>query len=159
MMNLPIPLPRLRARHLAALLLLAALPACEDGYRADAEITGMQTGITRQQFEALPDSVRLGKDSDDSRGEVQGVAVDVVVKLYAQKGRKVPLDYTLHDARNDLAFVSRRLAVQPDQEQWTRSGRVWLPVPSPGTYYVQVVVADSSGRKTDGPRTDDFTVQ
>ncbi len=146
-------------RHLAAILVFAALPACDEGYRADAEITGMQAGITRQQFEALPDSVRLGKDSDDSRGEVQGVAVDVVVKLNAQKGHKVPLDYTLYDARNDLAFVNRRLALQPDQEQWTRSGRVWLPVPSAGTYYVQVVVADSSGRKTDGPRTEDFTVQ
>jgi hypothetical protein len=36
---------------------------------------------------------------------------------------------------------------------------VWLPVPSPGTYYVQVAVNDSTGRSTEGPRTADFTVQ
>lgn len=149
-----------RVRHFAAALLsLAALAACEGGNMARVEITGMQPGVTRQQFEAMPDSARLGKDSNDSRGEVQGVTVDVVVKLNGQKGAKVPLDYTLHDARNDLAFVSRRMAMEPDQEQWSRTGRVWLPIPSPGTYYVQVVLADSTGRKTDGPRTDDFTVQ
>ncbi|HLM69058.1 MAG TPA: hypothetical protein VK358_16075 [Longimicrobium sp.] len=148
-----------RLRCLTAILALAALPACENPERTDVEITGMQTGVTRQQFDALPDSVQLGKDTNDSRGEVQGVTVDVVVKIGGQKGRKVPLDYTLHDVRNDLPFVSRRMAMEPDQEQWSRAGRVWLPVPSPGTYYVRVVLADSTGRSTSGPRTEDFTIQ
>ena len=146
-------------RRLAAVLLVTILPACEGADARRVEITGMQTGVTRQQFETMPDSVRLGNDSDDSRGEVQGVTVDVAVKLNGQKGAKVPLDYTLHDARNDLPFVSRRMAMEPDAEKWSRTGRVWLPIPSPGTYYVQVVLADSTGRQTDGPRTDDFTVQ
>lgn len=146
-------------RRLAAVLTLITLAACGDGYMARAEITGMQTGVTRQQFEAMPDSARLGNDSDDSRGEVQGVTVDVAVRLNGQKGAKVPLDYTLHDARNNLPFVSRRIAMEPNEEKWSRTGRVWLPIPSPGTYYVQVVLADSTGREIGGPRTDDFTVQ
>jgi hypothetical protein len=148
-----------RLRRAAAVLVIAILPACGGESRADVEITAMQTGVTRQQFDALPDSVRLGKDSNDSRGEVQGVTVDVVVKLDGQKGRKVPLDYTLHDSRTSLPFVSRRMAMEPDGERWSRRGRVWLPIPSPGTYFVQVVLADSTGRKTDGPRTEPFTIQ
>lgn len=148
-----------RLRRIAAILALAALAACENAQPSTVEIAGVQAGVTRQQFEALPDSARLGKDSNDSRGEVQGVAVDVVVKLNGQKGSKVPLDYTLHDARNGLPFVSRRMAMEPDGEQWSRAGRVWLPVPSPGVYYVQVMLADSTGRKTDGPRTDIFSIQ
>ena len=47
----------------------------------------------------------------------------------------------------------------PDAPQWSRRGQLWLPVLSAGTYYVQVVLGDSTGRKTDGPRTQDFTIQ
>lgn len=118
----------------------------------------MQTGVTRAQYEALPDSLRFAKESDDSRGEAQGVAVDVVLKVNGYKGASIPLDYTLHDARNRLPFVSRRVPVTPADETWTRTGRLWLPVPAAGSYYVQVVLGDSTGRKLEGPRTDTFTI-
>lgn len=145
-------------RSLVAFLALAILAACGDT-RAHVEITGMQTGMTRAQYEALPDSVRFAKESDDSRGETQGVAVDVVLKLDGYKGTSIPMDYTLHDARNQLPFVSRRVPVAPDADPWSRRGRLWLPVPSAGTYYVQVVLGDSTGRKLEGPRTEEFTIQ
>lgn len=87
------------------------------------------------------------------------MAVDVVLKLNGYKGQSVPLEYTLHDARNDLSFVSRRLPITPDADTWTRRGRVWLPIPTAGTYYVQVVLGDSTGRKAEGPRTGEFSVQ
>jgi hypothetical protein len=138
---------------------LLALPACGDR-RADVEIVGMKTGVSRQQYLAMPDSARLEEEKDDrSRGETDGLTVEVIVKLDGQKGQKVPMDYTLHDARNSLPFVSRRAAMQPDAETWSRRGHLWLPVPAPGTYYVQLVLADSTGRKPVGPRTEDFTVQ
>jgi hypothetical protein len=149
------PSSRIRRPLLAVLAL--ALAACGDT-RADVEIAGMQTGVTRAQYEALPDSARFARDSDDSRGETQGVAVDVVLKVNGYKGASIPMDYTLHDARNQLAFVSRRVPVAPDADAWTRRGRLWLPVPSAGTYYVQVVLGDSTGREAKGPRTDDFTI-
>ena len=149
------PLPI--ARRVAAVLALAAVAAC-GGTRADVEITAVQTGMKRAQYEALPGEMRFVQESDDSRGEAQGVAVDVVLKVDGYKGRSIPMDYTLHDARNQLPFVSRRVPVTPTDETWTRTGRLWLPVPSAGTYYVQVVLGDSTGRKLEGPRTDDFTV-
>jgi hypothetical protein len=152
------PFPNLRSRRAALLLGLAVLAACTDT-RADVEITRMQTGMTRAQYEALPDSVRFAKESDQSRGEVQGVAVDVVLKVNGYKGSTMPLDYTLHDVRTQLPFVSRRVPVAPTEDAWTRRGRLWLPIPSAGTYYVQVVLGDTTGRKTDGPRTEEFTIQ
>ncbi|HEX6042113.1 hypothetical protein [Longimicrobium sp.] len=142
---------------MSAVLALGALAAC--GTRADVEIAGLQAGVTRAQYEALPDSQRFAKESDDSRGETQGVAVDVVLKVNGYKGASIPLDYTLHDARNQLPFVSRRVPVTPTDESWTRTGRLWLPVPSAGTYYVQVVLGDSTGREAKGPRTEDFTIR
>lgn len=150
-------LPTMSIRPLYAIVLLGVLAACGDT-RADVEITGMQTGMTRAQYEALPDSVRFARESDSSLGEVQGVAVDVVLKVDGHKGASIPMDYTLHDARNRLPFVSRRVPVAPDADRWSRRGRLWLPVPSAGTYYVQVVLGDSTGRKAEGPRTEQFTI-
>lgn len=145
------------ASILALLLASILLAGCQS--RADVEIAGMKTGVSRQQYLAMPDSVRLEHEKeDDSRGEVQGVAVEVVVKIDGYKGSTLPLDYTLHDARNQLPFVSRKVPVTPDKDRWSRRGQLWLPVPAAGTYYVQVVLGDSTGRKTVGPRTDDFTV-
>ena len=150
------PFPRRLAAALAFTLL--ALAACENG-RAEVEVLGMKTGVTRQQYLQLPADARLESETDDpSRGESQGVTVEVVVKLDAAKGEKVPLDYTLHDARNQLPFVSRRVPLAPDAERWSTRGHLWLPVPTAGTYYVQVVVGDSTGRKPAGPRTEAFTI-
>lgn len=151
------PLATCRRPAAGFVFMLLGLSACG---RADVVVLGMKTGVTRQQYLAMPDSVRLESGKDDpSRGEAQGVTVEVVVKLDGQKGEKVPLDYTLHDARNSLPFTSRRLALQPDAEQWSRRGHLWLPVPAAGTYYVQLVLADSTGQKPIGPRTEEFTVQ
>lgn len=144
-------------RRAASLAALATLAAC--GGSSSVEIVDMQTGVTRQQYEAAPAETRFAKESDASRGEAQGVAVDVVVKLSGYKGQTVPLDYTLYDARTRLPFVSRRVPVAADAEVWSRRGRLWLPIPSAGTYYVQVVLGDTTGRKAEGPRTEDFTVQ
>lgn len=146
-------------RLCAAFLLLFAVLACE-GYRADVEIVGMQTGVSRQQYLAMPDSARLedGKDAT-APGGADGMTVEVIVKLDGQKGQKVPLDYTIHDARNSLPFVSRRAAIQPDAERWSRQGHLWLPLPPAGTYYFQLVLADSTGRKPVGPRTEEFTIR
>lgn len=146
-------------RRLAALIALAVIAACESDHHTRIEITGWKAGVTREQYEAIPDSVRLGTESNDSRGEVQGATVDVLVILDGYQGQAVPLDYTLHDARNGLPFVSRRMPLAPDSPKWTRRGRLWLPVPAAGTYYVQVVLGDSTGREAEGPRTEDFTIQ
>ena len=43
--------------------------------------------------------------------------------------------------------------------RWSRRGFVWVPIPGPGSYYVRVMLNDSTGRRTDGPRTEDFTIQ
>jgi hypothetical protein len=139
---------------LAAAVLLAACDA-----RADVEIVGMQTGVSRQQYLAMPDSVRLEQEKDAVPGEAQGVAVEVLLKIDGYKGQTIPLAYTLHDARNQLPFVSRKVPVAPDADRWSRRGQLWLPVLSAGTYYVQVVLGDSTGRKTVGPRTEDFTIR
>ena len=143
---------------LAFLLVLPILSACD--YRADVEVVGMRTGVSRQQYLAMPDSARLEDEKDATApGGADGLTVEVIVKLDGVKGQKVPLDYTIHDARNSLPFVSRRTAIQPDAERWSRQGHLWLPMPSAGTYYVQLVLADSTGRKPVGPRTEEFTVR
>ena len=144
---------------LAALAAAAVLSACDLESRADVEIVGMQPGVSRQQYLAMPDSVRLEQEKDAVPGEAQGVAVEVLLKIDGYKGQTIPLAYTLHDARNGLPFVSRKVPVAPDADQWSTRGQLWLPVIAAGTYYVQVVLGDSTGRKTVGPRTDDFTIR
>lgn len=147
----------IQLRRAVGIFSLAVLAAC--GGASSVEILETQTGVTRQQYEAEPASARFAKESDDSRGETAGIAVEVMVKLSGYKGQTVPMDYTLHDARNDLPFVSRRVPLAPDSDEWSRRGRLWLPVHSAGTYYVRVVLGDSTGRKVEGPRTEDLTIQ
>jgi hypothetical protein len=156
---------RLSIQRLSLLFLLAAT-ACADAREADpplvAEvgIVGVKPGMTRTEYMALPDSARLDVEGDSSSwGTGRGVAVELDVQLRGFAGRSVPLAYTLHDARNKVAFVSQTIPVASDADRWRRRAHVWLPVPSPGAYYVQVAVNDSTGRRTDGPRTPDFTVQ
>jgi hypothetical protein len=144
----------------AVLASAGLLAACGGVSRADVEIVGMQTGVSRQQYLAMPDSARLEQEKDAaSSGAAQGVSVEVLLKIDGYKGSTLPLAYTLHDARNQLPFVSRKAPITPDAPQWSKRGQVWLPVLAAGTYYVQVVLGDTTGRKTDGPRTEDFTVQ
>jgi hypothetical protein len=152
--------PASTARHSLTVLLAAVLLAgCGDA-RADVEIAGMQNGVSRQQYLAMPDSARLEQEKDASvTGETQGVTVEVLLKIDGYKGSTLPLAYTLHDARNELPFISRKVPITPDAERWSERGHLWLPVLSPGSYYVQVVLGDTTGRKTDGPRTEAFTVQ
>jgi hypothetical protein len=108
----------------------------------------------------IPDSARLGvPESDPSFGADRGVAVEVTLQIDGMEGGSVPLAYTLHDARNDIPFVSNTIPIKPEGPRWTRQAYVWLPVPAPGTYYVRIALNDSTGRKTDGPRTQDFTIQ
>ena len=144
----------------AVLASAGVLAACGGESRADVEIVGMQTGVSRQQYLAMPDSARLEQEKDAaSSGETQGVAVEVLLKIDGYKGSTLPLAYTLHDARNQLPFVSGKVPIMPDEEQWSKRGQVWLPVLAAGTYYVQVVLGDTTGRKTDGPKTEEFTIQ
>lgn len=139
---------------LAAAVLLAGC-----GTRADVEIVGMRDGVSRQQYLAMPDSARVEQAKDAAfDAETRGVTVEVLLKIDGYKGSTLPLAYTLHDVRNQLPFVSRKAPIKPDRQQWSKRGHVWLPVLAPGSYYVQVVLGDSTGRKTDGPRTD-FTVR
>jgi hypothetical protein len=153
-------IPASTVRHAAAFLLAVGFLAGCGGTRADVEIVGTKTGVARQQYLAMPDSARLEQEKDLAPGgETQGVAVEVVLKIDGYKGSTLPLAYTLHDARNQLPFISNKVPITPDAETWSRRGHLWLPVLSPGSYYVQVVLGDSTGRKTDGPRTEDFTVQ
>lgn len=148
------------ARHAIAFLVASVLLAGCGDTRADVEIVGTKTGLSRQQYLAMPDSARLEQEKHlASGGEMQGVAVEVVLKIDGYKGSTLPLAYTLHDARNQLPFISNKVPVTPDADTWSRRGHLWLPVLSPGSYYVQVVLGDSTGRKTDGPRTEPFTVQ
>lgn len=149
------------------LVLAGSAGACSGGRDADAAI-GTSTGAgvvswrpaTRTEFLAMPDSARLGRaDNDGTFGTERGVAVELDLRLDGREGKGVPLAYTLHDARNDLPFVSHTLPVTPDAPKWRKRAYVWLPVPSPGTYYVRVMLNDSTGRKTDGPRTQDFTIE
>lgn len=156
-----------RFRRAAPLLALLALAACgneggtpEGTRETDIGVVSARPGMTRTEYLALPDSARLGsQDQVGSFGSERGVGVEVDVTLNGMQGQGVPLAYSLHDARNKVPFVSQTVPVTPDAPTWRRRGYVWLPVPSPGTYYVQVVLADSTGRKTDGPRTQDFTIQ
>jgi hypothetical protein len=144
----------------AGLACATLLAACGGVSRSDVEIVGMQNGVPRQQYLAMPDSARLEQAKDLAPGgETQGVAVEVVLKIDGYKGSTLPLAYTLHDARNELPFISRKVPIRPDAEQWSKRGHLWLPILSPGSYYVQVVLGDTTGRKTDGPRTEAFTVQ
>lgn len=145
-------------RSLAALAAAVLLAGC-GGTRADVQIVGMQNGVSRQQYLSMPDSARMEQEKDASASaETPGVTVEVLLKIDGYKGSTLPLAYTLHDARNQLPFVSRKAPITPDSEQWSKRGHLWLPVLAPGSYYVQVVLGDSTGRKTDGPRTEDFTV-
>ncbi|HEU0298750.1 MAG TPA: hypothetical protein VFR37_04830 [Longimicrobium sp.] len=108
----------------------------------------------------MPDSARLDVPGyDGSFGTERGVAVEVTLRIDGMEGRSVPFAYTLHDARNDLPFVSTTTPLKPDAPRWSRRGYVWLPVPAPGSYYVRVMLNDSTGRSNDGPRTPDFTIE
>jgi hypothetical protein len=127
---------------------------------AVVDVIGVRPGVTSDEFMAMPDSVRLGGIGAGGTYETgRGVAVEVDVRLEGFAGDSVPLAYTLHDARNKVPFISQTVPVTPGAEVWRRRGQVWLPVPSPGTYYVQVALNDSTGRRTDGPRSSDFTVR
>lgn len=160
-----------RLRRTASLLVLLALAACGgDGGGGGGEPDGRREtgvgalsarpGMTRTEYLALPDSARLGEDEDSGAFTTdRGVGVEVDVFVSGQEGKQVPLAYSLHDARNDVHFISQTVPLTPDAPQWRRRGYVWLPVPSPGTYYVRVVLADSTGRSTTGPRTETFTIQ
>lgn len=154
-------------RRRAVLLALAALAACADGgeppingTKTAIGVVGWKPGMTRTEYMALPDSVRLTEARTDEGFQTnRGVAVELDMTLDGQQGKGVPLAYSLHDARNNAPFVSRTIPVVPDAPRWRRQAHVWLPVPSPGTYYVRVVLADSTGHSTSGPRTKDFTIQ
>lgn len=148
---------------LLALISLAGACGSDD---ADTDGTSEGYGVvgwrpaTRAEYMALPDSVRIDPPSTGGTfGTDRGVAVEVDLRMSGHEGRSVPLAYSLHDARNDLPFVSSTIPVTPDAPRWRRRGHVWLPVPSPGTYYVRVMLNDSTGRRTDGPRTQDFTIE
>lgn len=123
-------------------------------------VAGSRPGVTLAEYMAMPDSARLdGPTPDEAFGTTgKGVAVEVDLRATGMQGKSMPFAYSLHDARNDLPFVSRTIPVTPDAQQWSKRGHVWLPVPSPGTYYVRVILNDSTGRRTDGPRTQDFTI-
>jgi hypothetical protein len=156
------------ARIVLLLILLAgSAGACGgDSDGADDGRTSLASGVvswrpaTRSEFMAMPDSARLHvSGSDGSFGEGRGVAVEVTLRIDGMEGRSVPFAYTLHDARNDLPFVSTTIPLKPDAPRWSRQGYIWLPVPAPGSYYVRVMLNDSTGRKNDGPRTQDFSIQ
>jgi hypothetical protein len=163
---------RSRFHHRLRLFVLLALVAACTGDR-DAERSGggevsigyvlmsARPGMTLAEYMALPDSARLdnptGSDAFGTTGT--GVAVQLDLRMSGMKGKSVPLAYSLHDARNNIPFISHTIPIKADAVRWTRQGYVWLPVPSPGTYYVRVMMNDSTGRKTDGPRTEDFTIQ
>lgn len=159
-------------RHLLRLwvpLALAAACAGEgdedrpDGGRVSIgnRVVAARPGMTLAEYRALPESARLDAPADaDGFGTTgKGVAVQVDLRIEGMRGKRVPLAYTLHDARNGIPFISRTIPITPDAPRWHRQAHVWLPVPSPGTYYVHVVLNDSTGRRTDGPRTQDFTIQ
>lgn len=147
---------RLSPRRLAALFTLAILPACQ-GSPDHVKVTEVRTDVSRQQFDALPHSRHLGEHSE-AIGGMQGVMVGVTVQLSGRKGHRVPLEYDLHDARDDRLWGGRYTFLAPDAEEWTRTGPVWLPLPAPGTYYVRFTLNDSLGRVVSDPRTQDFTI-
>lgn len=155
-----------RLRCIAPLLALLALAACADGGGEASKgpdtgvaVVGTKPGMTHTEFMAMPDSARLGSEAESGTFDTErGVGVEVDVSLNGMQGKDVPLAYSLHDARNDVHFVSQTIRVKSDAASWRKKGYVWLPVPSPGTYYVRVVLADSTGHGTEGPRTQDFTL-
>lgn len=159
-------------RLLRTSFLLALLAASTSACGADRDdvpegtISEIGQGVrgwrpaTWSEYAAMPDSVRL----DTARNawwisSERGVAVEVDLRIAGLRGKSIPLAYSLHDARNDIPFVSHTIPITPDAPRWTRQAYVWLPVPSPGTYYVRIALNDSTGRKNDGPRTQDFTIQ
>jgi hypothetical protein len=153
-----------RIRHAVLLLALFALAACADrggtpDWRQERGIgvVSWKPGMTRTEYMAIPDSARLGGSGEF--GMDRGVGVEVNVTLNGMQGQTVPLAYSLHDARNDVHSVSQTISMKSDAASWQKKGYVWLPVHSPGTYYVRVVLADSTGRSAEGPRTLDFTIQ
>ena len=155
-----------RLRRAAPLLALLALAACGDGGGAAEKpetgvgVVSVKPGMTHTEYMAIPDSARLGSEAESGAfGTERGVGVEVDVSLDGMQGKDVPLAYSLHDARNDVHFVSQTVRIASDAPRWRKKGYVWLPVPSPGTYYVRVVLADSTGRGTEGPRTQDFTIR
>src|SRR5687767_4834388 len=124
-----------RLRRTAVLLALTVLAACADGDAGKAGegsgtdrstgvgVLGMKPGMTRTEYMALPDSARL----DDAQFEQsfdteRGVGVEVDITLEGQQGDSIPLAYSLHDARNDVHFLSRTVAVVPDAPRWRRHG-------------------------------------
>jgi hypothetical protein len=153
-----------RTAFLLALLTLAAGACGRDGSDdgrtvLEADVVGWRPA-TRSEFMAMPGSARLDVPTNDgSFGSGRGVAVEVTIRIDGMQGKGVPFAYSLYDARNDLHFVSTTIPLVPDAPQWSRRGFVWLPVPAPGSYYVGIALNDSTGRKTDGPRTQDFTIE
>lgn len=155
----------------ASLLALLALASCGGERDADASATGERTygvavvgarpGVPLEEYMVMPTTARLdGPPPDEAFGTTgEGVAVEVDLRASGMQGKSMPFAYSLHDARNDLPFVSRTIEVKVDAEPWSTRAQVWLPIPSPGSYYVRVVLNDSTGRRNDGPRTQDFTIQ
>lgn len=158
-------------RPLLVGLLLVSGAACggadaeaeKENYPREAAISvwSVRAGTTGTEFNAMPDSARLegaGADMGSYESD-RGVAVEVNVTLNGYANDSIPLAYTLHDARNKVAFVSKTMPLVPDADRWHRRAYVWLPVPSPGSYYVQVTLNDSTGSKKDGPVSRPFTIQ
>jgi hypothetical protein len=54
--------------------------------------------------------------------------------------------------------VSNTIPIASDADRRARQGHLWLPVPAPGTYSVQPTLNESTGRGTDGPRTEYFSL-
>ncbi|HEX6367294.1 MAG TPA: hypothetical protein VF006_00095 [Longimicrobium sp.] len=165
-----------RSAAVRAALLLAALAgsigacgpdrggagAAAEGERSVGQgVLGARPGVTLAEYVAMPASERLdAPEKDEAFGTTgKGVAVEVDLRATGLQGKSLPFAYSLHDARNDLPFISRTIPVTPDAREWSRRGHVWLPVPAPGSYYVRVILNDSTGRRTDGPRTEAFTIQ
>jgi hypothetical protein len=165
------PAARSAVRAALLLALLAGVAGACGGERdSDARtegrtygqgVVGARPGVTLAEYMTMPDSARFdGPLPNEAFGTTgTGVAVEVDLRATGMQGKSMPLAYSLHDARNDLPFISRTIPVTPDAQRWSRQAHVWLPVPSPGTYYVRVILNDSTGRRTDGPRTEDFTIR
>ena len=157
---------RPRLRRAAAAVLISALAGCGDGggfsreTTSAIEVRGVKPGITRTEYMAMPDSARLDVKGDDgSLGTGPGAAVEVDITLDGFARKRVPLAYSLHDAATGQQFRKTTTSLVPDAPRWRRLAHLWVDVPAPGTYYVQVVLGDSAGHRSAGPRTLDFTVQ
>lgn len=154
--------PAIRLSRAALLLVLLSGITGACGPRepvAEGDIVGWRPA-TRTDFMAMPESARLNVPGGDGVfASENGVAVEVRLRIEGMEGESVPFAYALHGALNNLPLVSTTIQLQPDAPRWRRQGHVWLPVPGPGSYYVRVTLNDSAGRRTDGPRTEDFTIQ